>query len=153
MLDELRKKTKDFSGSFLFWIHGQAFKARFSRVEFVFQGKPLVGRKQIKWRRSCLCLLPQVKKKFVLNKHNPSSAVEIASRNKHPGIVSFLVHWASLWCADCGFEMPEKCLLDTSIMGVLCFFSSDAEEQQKLRFQVELEFVQCLANPNYLNCE
>jgi mediator of RNA polymerase II transcription subunit 31 len=28
----------------------------------------------------------------------------------------------------------------------------DADEQaQKLRFQVELEFVQCLANPNYLN--
>lgn len=27
------------------------------------------------------------------------------------------------------------------------------EEQQKVRFQVELEFVQCLANPNYLNCE
>ncbi|XP_025091772.1 mediator of RNA polymerase II transcription subunit 31-like isoform X2 [Pomacea canaliculata] len=27
----------------------------------------------------------------------------------------------------------------------------ETEEQQKLRFQVELEFVQCLANPNYLN--
>ncbi|KAL5006100.1 hypothetical protein ScPMuIL_017258 [Solemya velum] len=26
----------------------------------------------------------------------------------------------------------------------------ETEEQQKLRFQVELEFVQCLANPNYL---
>ncbi|ESO07080.1 hypothetical protein HELRODRAFT_105060 [Helobdella robusta] len=26
-----------------------------------------------------------------------------------------------------------------------------ADEQQKMRFQVELEFVQCLANPNYLN--
>lgn len=25
------------------------------------------------------------------------------------------------------------------------------EDQTKLRFQVELEFVQCLANPNYLN--
>jgi len=25
------------------------------------------------------------------------------------------------------------------------------EEQQKIRFQIELEFVQCLANPNYLN--
>lgn len=22
-----------------------------------------------------------------------------------------------------------------------------------MRFQIELEFVQCLANPNYLNCE
>ncbi|KAJ9585039.1 hypothetical protein L9F63_020613 [Diploptera punctata] len=27
----------------------------------------------------------------------------------------------------------------------------ETEDQQKLRFQVELEFVQCLANPNYLN--
>jgi len=28
---------------------------------------------------------------------------------------------------------------------------AETEEQQKIRFQVELEFVQCLANPNYLN--
>ncbi|KAF0766257.1 mediator of RNA polymerase II transcription subunit 31 [Aphis craccivora] len=27
----------------------------------------------------------------------------------------------------------------------------ETEEQTRLRFQVELEFVQCLANPNYLN--
>lgn len=27
------------------------------------------------------------------------------------------------------------------------------EEQARNRFQSELEFVQCLANPNYLNCE
>jgi len=27
---------------------------------------------------------------------------------------------------------------------------AETDEQQKLRFQVELEFVQCLANPNYL---
>ncbi|XP_072379106.1 mediator of RNA polymerase II transcription subunit 31 isoform X2 [Diabrotica undecimpunctata] len=27
----------------------------------------------------------------------------------------------------------------------------ETEEQQKCRFQVELEFVQCLGNPNYLN--
>ncbi|XP_054740569.1 mediator of RNA polymerase II transcription subunit 31 isoform X2 [Anastrepha obliqua] len=27
----------------------------------------------------------------------------------------------------------------------------ESEDQQKLRWQVELEFVQCLANPNYLN--
>lgn len=30
---------------------------------------------------------------------------------------------------------------------------SGAEEQARNRFQSELEFVQCLANPNYLNCE
>lgn len=29
----------------------------------------------------------------------------------------------------------------------------ETEDQQKMRFQVELEFVQCLANPNYLNCK
>ena len=28
---------------------------------------------------------------------------------------------------------------------------SDYEEKERLRFQIELEFVQCLANPNYLN--
>lgn len=27
----------------------------------------------------------------------------------------------------------------------------ETDEQEKLRFQIELEFVQCLANPNYLN--
>ncbi|XP_050316030.1 mediator of RNA polymerase II transcription subunit 31 isoform X1 [Anthonomus grandis grandis] len=27
----------------------------------------------------------------------------------------------------------------------------ETEDQQKIRFQVELEFVQCLGNPNYLN--
>ena len=28
---------------------------------------------------------------------------------------------------------------------------SDYEEKERIRFQIELEFVQCLANPNYLN--
>ena len=28
---------------------------------------------------------------------------------------------------------------------------TDFEEKERLRFQIELEFVQCLANPNYLN--
>jgi mediator of RNA polymerase II transcription subunit 31 len=31
------------------------------------------------------------------------------------------------------------------------FGINETEEQQRTRFQVELEFVQCLANPNYLN--
>lgn len=30
---------------------------------------------------------------------------------------------------------------------------SESDEQQRLRFQIELEFIQCLANPNYLNCK
>uniref|UniRef100_A0A3B4C9V0 Mediator of RNA polymerase II transcription subunit 31 n=1 Tax=Pygocentrus nattereri TaxID=42514 RepID=A0A3B4C9V0_PYGNA len=29
----------------------------------------------------------------------------------------------------------------------------ETEEQARNRFQSELEFVQCLANPNYLNCK
>lgn len=30
---------------------------------------------------------------------------------------------------------------------------SENDDQNRLRFQIELEFVQCLANPNYLNCK
>ena len=30
-------------------------------------------------------------------------------------------------------------------------YVSDQEDKQRLRFQIELEFVQCLGNPNYLN--
>lgn len=30
---------------------------------------------------------------------------------------------------------------------------SETDEQARLRFQVELEFIQCLANPNYLHCK
>lgn len=33
------------------------------------------------------------------------------------------------------------------------FVFIDTEEQARNRFQSELEFVQCLANPNYLNCK
>lgn len=29
----------------------------------------------------------------------------------------------------------------------------ETEDQNRLRFQVELEFVQCLANPNYIHCK
>lgn len=36
---------------------------------------------------------------------------------------------------------------------VLAIQATEGDDQQRLRFQVELEFVQCLANPNYLNCE
>ena len=35
----------------------------------------------------------------------------------------------------------------------ILFPAPENEEQQRLRFQVELEFVQCLGNPNYLNCK
>ncbi|XP_035222720.1 mediator of RNA polymerase II transcription subunit 31-like [Stegodyphus dumicola] len=38
-------------------------------------------------------------------------------------------------------------------MLIVCnvYFITETEEQQCLRFQIELEFIQCLANPNYLN--
>lgn len=40
------------------------------------------------------------------------------------------------------------------MMIVMVFFATgESEDGQRLRFQVELEFVQCLANPNYLLCE
>ena len=33
------------------------------------------------------------------------------------------------------------------------YLSSETDEQSRQRFQTEVEFVQCLANPNYLNCK
>lgn len=42
--------------------------------------------------------------------------------------------------------MPSK----TDLM--LEFFE-ESEDASKTRFQVELEFVQCLGNPHYLNCK
>lgn len=42
----------------------------------------------------------------------------------------------------------------TVVMIVMVFFATgESEDGQRLRFQVELEFVQCLANPNYLLCK
>lgn len=44
-----------------------------------------------------------------------------------------------------------------SLVGVqfllVFFFLASDDTGNRLRFQLELEFVQCLANPNYLNCE
>ena len=34
-----------------------------------------------------------------------------------------------------------------------CLLSEARENPDKYRFEVELEFVQCLGNPSYLNCE
>ena len=35
-----------------------------------------------------------------------------------------------------------------------CLSVSEAQENpEKFRFEIELEFVQCLGNPSYLNCE
>ena len=35
-------------------------------------------------------------------------------------------------------------------MLIIC---AETEEENKRRFEIELEFVQCLSNPHYLNCE
>lgn len=37
--------------------------------------------------------------------------------------------------------------------GDSCLSLEAQEDPEKYRFQVELEFVQCLANPQYLNCK
>lgn len=39
----------------------------------------------------------------------------------------------------------------SGVMG--CTVAGESEDAQRLRFQIELEFVQCLANPNYLLCK
>ena len=36
---------------------------------------------------------------------------------------------------------------------MFCFVSEAQRDPEKYRFEIELEFVQCLANPSYLNCE
>lgn len=45
--------------------------------------------------------------------------------------------------------------LCTEVNMILCdlIFVEAEGDPEKYRFQVELEFVQCLANPNYLNCK
>lgn len=49
------------------------------------------------------------------------------------------------------------CVLNTSKGSVpvncVCVCVCHTEEQARNRFQAELEFIQCLANPNYLNCK
>lgn len=46
------------------------------------------------------------------------------------------------------FILKEEKQSEIYILG-----APETDDQQRLRFQVELEFVQCLANPNYLNCK
>ncbi len=48
------------------------------------------------------------------------------------------------------------CIDDILTSGIHAHMLIHAEAQQdpeKYRFEVELEFVQCLANPHYINCE
>lgn len=49
------------------------------------------------------------------------------------------------------FHVPY-CKMKFSHIYVFCAVAVESEEQYRQRFQVELEFVQCLANPNYLHC-
>ena len=39
------------------------------------------------------------------------------------------------------------------VVAVYSYLSEARENPDKYRFEVELEFVQCLGNPSYLNCE
>lgn len=62
-------------------------------------------------------------------------------------IITVIKHVCSWWSQDnrcCWVWM--SCYWLTRVL-------PGAEEQARNRFQLELEFVQCLANPNYLNCE
>ncbi|MEQ2213314.1 hypothetical protein XENOCAPTIV_012841 [Xenoophorus captivus] len=51
------------------------------------------------------------------------------------------------------FELFIFCLFLLFVAGSYPVRFCPPEEQARNRFQSELEFVQCLANPNYLNCE
>ena len=51
---------------------------------------------------------------------------------------------SSLYSVDSGLVVLHEC----------CLSVSEAQENpEKFRFEIELEFVQCLGNPSYLNCE
>lgn len=53
---------------------------------------------------------------------------------------------------------PDDTLMDLSAKEstpAMCdsqLMSIESQEEEQTRFQVELEFVQCLANPRYLHC-
>ncbi|KAH7960987.1 hypothetical protein HPB49_025550 [Dermacentor silvarum] len=71
--------------------------------------------------------------------------------------------WNSHRCCFNGYRLGERSSPDQrhedveALHGAKCsqrgkkMNVKETDEQQKLRFQIELEFVQCLANPNYLN--
>lgn len=42
---------------------------------------------------------------------------------------------------------------ESAVEPKMLFAAVENEKDQKARFETELEFVQCLANPNYLNCK
>lgn len=46
---------------------------------------------------------------------------------------------------------PGPSLLASQLQHQSPHYMSDQQEKERIRFQVELEFVQCLGNPNYLN--
>jgi len=48
-------------------------------------------------------------------------------------------------------QTPPESSVKSTMSGRGSLFTLETEDQQRLRFQVELEFVQSFANPNYLN--
>lgn len=40
-----------------------------------------------------------------------------------------------------------------TFLSMLYVGGPETEDQARIRFQIELEFVQCLGNPHYLNCK
>lgn len=51
------------------------------------------------------------------------------------------------------YKVRRKALIKRIQNSKALYFIPETEEQTRLRFQTELEFVQCLANPHYLNCK
>lgn len=49
------------------------------------------------------------------------------------------------------FQLLVELFLAPLVMAAKLGIGPETDDQTRLRFQVELEFVQCLANPNYLN--
>ncbi|CAL8069727.1 unnamed protein product [Orchesella dallaii] len=73
----------------------------------------------------------------------PSSAIEAFNYSQSRASVT------------CSYARLEVQILNSGLAGntqtKMATPRAETEDQLKLRFQVELEFVQCLANPNYLN--
>ena len=62
--------------------------------------------------------------------------------------------WAAFKCVLCGKWCSCRCHVSLSTsLSLYLAAAYPPEVGEKRRFQTELEFVQCLANPHYLNCE
>lgn len=61
------------------------------------------------------------------------------------------IYLTSIFCSH--YISIKLELLSVTILLIELFWTFFSESEDKIRLQIELEFVQCLANPNYLNCK